>query len=89
MPSQKAYRGAVGSRRGARTLLRWGRWSGERKGLVTFELCLVTAQTGRIWGSQGWALFLQRPRGLALGIRKRALSPGPPAAGGWEGSSKV
>lgn len=59
------------------------------KELVTFELCLVTAQTGGMWGSQGWALFLQRPRGLALGIRKRALSPGYPAAGGWEGSSKV
>lgn len=48
----------------------------------------MTGQTGRTWGSQGQALFLQGPRGLALGVWKRALSPGHPAARGWEGSSK-
>ena len=51
------------------------------KELMTFELCLVTGQTGR-WRSQSQALFLQRHG-------NRALWPRVPGSWRTEGSSKV
>lgn len=42
------------------------------KELMTFELCLVTGQTGR-WRSQSQALFLQRHGNRALWEDRRQL----------------